>query len=489
MKRLAPLLVALFLSIPTGRASDAPDDRFVMAYSYIEQAESFLQSGQAGLALERFQAAEAALLELQGKYPSWNEKVVSYRINYVREKMAPLAKLQRPGVPPKVEGPAKPTAPTAPVVTATSARVAELEQVLRQVVGERDLLQAKLREALAAQPGPLDPRELARAEERVTALEKENSLLKASLEQAKAEPGSPADAASVVELKKRLGAVQREAADLEKDNQRLDREVAGLKKRVAELSGRRGKDAVSAEEELNALRARLAVFEAAKVPYTAEELAFFKPASPATAVAAKEPVKEVRTARPPRPLPPGVGPLLAEAQAAFVARRYAEAEQKFKDVLRIDSTNPGALAFLAAAQMELKRPEEAEANLRKALAEDPEHPFSLAMLGYLTLLQEKYDEALDTLSRAAQQDPKNPNIQNNLGITLSKLGQPGPAETAFRKALQLLPDFEDAHYNLAVIYANQEPPYLELARFHYRKAVAAGHAKDAALEQLMNVAP
>lgn len=41
-----------------------------------------------------------------------------------------------------------------------------------------------------------------------------------------------------------------------------------------------------------------------------------------------------------------------------------------------------------------------------------------------------------------------------------------------------------AHNNLAVFYASENPPNVPLARFHYQKALAAGHEKNPDLEKL-----
>ena len=83
--------------------------------------------------------------------------------------------------------------------------------------------------------------------------------------------------------------------------------------------------------------------------------------------------------------------------------------------------------------------------------------------------QSKFDEALDALSRAAKADPKNPEIQNFLGLTLSEKGMRTAAETAFRRAILLKPDYGGAQNNLAVFYLTQQPPSIELARWHYEK--------------------
>jgi len=74
-------------------------------------------------------------------------------------------------------------------------------------------------------------------------------------------------------------------------------------------------------------------------------------------------------------------------------------------------------------------------------------------------------------------------VQNYLGLALSEKGQRAPAEAALRKAVQLQPSYAAAHYNLAVVYATQQPPATELARWHYLKAIAAGHPHNADLER------
>ncbi|PYI87987.1 MAG: hypothetical protein DME26_04460, partial [Verrucomicrobia bacterium] len=74
----------------------------------------------------------------------------------------------------------------------------------------------------------------------------------------------------------------------------------------------------------------------------------------------------------------------------------------------------------------------------------------------------------------AKLNPESHETFNLLGMTLSEKGLRGPAETAFRKALQLQPKYPNAHYNLAVAYAAHQPPSMELARWHYDRAIALG---------------
>jgi len=233
-------------------------------------------------------------------------------------------------------------------------------------------------------------------------------------------------------------------------------------------------------QEIAGLRARLIVFEARTLPYSVEELALFKPSAPKLITAdsggGRKPVP---------PLPRGTTALAAEAQRHFAARQYDQAEAKYQDLLQQDEKNSTTLANLARVQIENDRFDEAEKNIRLALTSAPDDGDNLFVLGYLKLQQKKYDEALDPLSRAVQINPNRAELQNCLGVTLSHQGLRGPAETAFRKAIQIDPTDANAHNNLAVMYAEQTPPLMELARWHYQKALAAGQPKNPDLEQVL----
>ena len=140
---------------------------------------------------------------------------------------------------------------------------------------------------------------------------------------------------------------------------------------------------------------------------------------------------------------------------------------------------------LAATELEQGKMDDAEAALKQALAAQPNDAHALTLFGVLRFRQSRFDDAFEQLSRAAQLDPQNAEAQNYLGITLSQKGQRGAAEAALRKAIQLSPGYASAHHNLAVIYATQQPPFLELARWHYQKAIAAGHPKNTEVEKLL----
>jgi tetratricopeptide (TPR) repeat protein len=481
------------------------------------------------------------------------------------------------------------------------AQFSALHEQVQKLQVDNTTLQAKLQEALAAQPAAIDARELTQARAKIRSLMKENDLLKVSLSQGKTGTAmGPAVAESdalrlaqlaLAEANEKLAGQMARADKLARENQalqsrvqallaspetlqalreenallkkqiadfkpaapdaaeaaRLNSELAGLRKQIAvlqsasavgfleksalenrvrqlqiaavnsapvpapnpaenearlraltqerndllaklgeanrELYGRRKQDAAARinvlTDEVNALRARLAVDEAQVIPYTPEELALFKPSAPqlASRTTEKKSIKE---------LPGGAAELVAEAQHYFSARQYDKAEDDYQKILQHDENNGLVLANLATIEMEQGRLDDAEKHIKAAVAQSPDDSYNLATLGRLEFLREKYDDALDALSRAAKLDPRNPEIENYLGVTLGHKGLRAQAETALRKAIQLDPNYGPAHNNLAVIYISQVPPRVELARWHYQKALDAGQPRNPNLEQVLD---
>jgi len=624
------------------------DEQYVRIYNLIQQADSQNASGQLTDALTKYVEAQAALKRIQQAYPDWNQRLVSFRLEYVGDKISGLT--SRSSQPPSpATAPARPGATNAvgtkpivapvpaPTVTQSDQVVAELREQVRLLHSDKILLEAKLKEALGAQPTAVDPRELAKAEDRIQSLSKENELLKASLADEKSKPAAvsqkqlEADRAKAAEtaetlraenelLKKQLAetktikpsrrekaaqqklteaearyaALQSEAEILKLEKQALQIQVRSMTNTIARAVAVRQEDQkkiqtletdraemerrlaatrtatptvtaapttvyvptnrpedtarikqleaeaetlrnqlaarpvptpvsrpedvqriklleqerdqlrkdldvanqklVSRESraaarkieqlttEIEKLQARVQVFEARAVPYSAEELALFKASTTTPAPREPAPSKQVSS----RELPAGSVALAAEAKRQFANRDFAKAESSYQQILKLDATNAYTLANLAAIQMEQGKLDEAEKNLRTAVASSPSDAYSQSLFGILSFRREKYDDALDALSKAAKLDPNNAEVQNYLGMALSEKGLRGPAETALRKAIELEPSNGAAHNNLAVIYLTQNPPLVELARWHYQKALAAKHPRNPDLEKMLD---
>ncbi|MBM3880155.1 MAG: tetratricopeptide repeat protein [Verrucomicrobia bacterium] len=543
---LGLLVLAL---LPQGARAQGPDDQFISIYNLIQQADVLFDNGQAQGAREKYAEARKALERLATDYPRWNEKIVRYRMDYLTERLrATGAFVPAPTAPPTVLPPSRPVPALTPTPDARDAQINTLTEELRRLAAERDTLQAKLREALSVQPAGVDPAELARAEAQIRQLQQDRTRLEAELaRQTEAATKAP-DPATLETVQSSLTAARQElerqtqtvasltqekrdleqrlnaalalatppapatpptvapavtppavappapapAEDksrlrqLERERDDLDKQVRRLTQELAERPARKGAPAAAQlEERVAILQARLAAYEARKVPYTPEELALFNPAAsvPAPETTAAGPAQARKTGR---QLPTGAVALMTEGRRAFQARRFADAEAKFQEALKLDDRNVLILTDLVAAQLEQGRLAEADTNVQRALTVNPEDAEALSLLGLLRYRQERFDEALDALSRSAKLDPNSAVTQNYLGVTLGQKGLRESAETAFRKAVQLQPAYGEAHHNLAVIYATQKPPFLELARWHYQKALAGGHPKNPEFEKMLD---
>lgn len=380
---------------------------------------------------------------------------------------------------------------------AAAKQVARLEKDLAGVQSDRDALAATRkalqdeRDALAKQlaqiekNNPLEDelkavRSAKRAvEAKFSSLERGNEKLTKRNEELDAQLAAAKPASRQADAK-----LAEKVEKLETERDELARELKDATKQLNDRKARReGEKIGEMADQLAQVRARLEVLDARAVDWTAEERALLDK-KPAGVTDLSSGAGAARKAS--RELPSSAGVLIAEAQRAFDARRYSDAEKKYQEVAKIADNNVSVLANLAAAQIEQNRLNEAEGNLAKALAADSGDAFAQYQMGYLKYRQQKLDDALNHLSRAAELEPKNPDAHHYLGIVLSEKGQRGAAEAHLRKAIQLQPGNAAAHHNLAVIYATQKPPLRELARWHYQKAREAGHAESLELESLIN---
>jgi tetratricopeptide (TPR) repeat protein len=439
MNRLFILLIACGFFLPA--RAQGPDEQYVRIYQMIQEADRLGETGQNRAAAAKYIEAQETLTRFRGIYPGWNDRLINYRLSYITTKLAPLSALltgSPPGGIPNTNIPSTQVtniATTPPSAITTLPMSAELENQLKTLQAEvqrlqadNRLLSAKLKEALSVQPAAVDPRELAKAEERIRSLQKENELFKVQLAQKASTPPLPDLSAKVTEqneiiatlrtendiLKKQavewqqkldsLAAPSKSAGtsptvpasiqpaetetamqNLKTDNLALQKQVE-LWKQVSRVSPRQAQPLAnssptrppdSERDLLVALRARLDVLEARPVPYTAEELALFDKGSPALAPntespPAASPTANVLPAEGPlrkaeRGVPPGAGAMVRTAVRAFEAGRFAESEQKYLELLRQAPDNVTVLANLASAQMELGRVADFENDPQRAL--------------------------------------------------------------------------------------------------------------------------
>jgi chromosome segregation ATPase len=288
MTRLRRFLTHLFLGLCLGTAqlcADGADDAFIRIYNLIQQAEAHRETGQWSSAREAFTEARSGLEVLRRNYPTWNERVVAYRIRYVSERLEALKTAPeapgKPTSPPAVSGLAASNAPPAAALAPNGEVVAQFEQLnlqIQRLSSDKELLEAKLREALSAQPAPVDPREFQSAIERITALQTTNKVLLASLEQQQTERRNLVDKVvadearaaldeankNLLEQKVAAGRIEKQKQEIEaklKDLQAgplqtLQKENSTLKQQVTELKSdtERGKQVADLAAKLTQIQ-------------------------------------------------------------------------------------------------------------------------------------------------------------------------------------------------------------------------------------------
>jgi tetratricopeptide (TPR) repeat protein len=194
----------------------------------------------------------------------------------------------------------------------------------------------------------------------------------------------------------------------------------------------------------------------------------------------------------PPPPPPSTPPpapnerlLLNEARAALALKQLDRAGTKYSSVLDIDPTNIVALSSMGAIRYQQNRYDDAEDYLRKAVAEAPNDAETRSLLGVVFYRKGLTEDSFNELTRAVALDPHNAEAHNYLGIVLSQKGWAAAGEQEIRRAIEINPQYADAHFNLAITYAKQRTPNVELAKYHYRKALDLGAPADPQLEALL----
>lgn len=188
---------------------------------------------------------------------------------------------------------------------------------------------------------------------------------------------------------------------------------------------------------------------------------------------------------PKAPPPPDERQLLNEARAALALKDLNTAAAKYDAVLGMEPTNIVALSNLGAIRYQQSRLDDAEQYLRRAVTAAPNDSNTRSLLGVVFFRKGLVEEAYSELNRAVALDPRNAEAHNYLGIVTSQKGWGAAGEMEIRRAIEINPQYADAHFNLAVIYAKQRTPKVELARYHYKKALDLGAPPDAELEALL----
>jgi Flp pilus assembly protein TadD len=183
------------------------------------------------------------------------------------------------------------------------------------------------------------------------------------------------------------------------------------------------------------------------------------------------------------PLPPDTKVLSQKAAAAFGRGDWQAARAAYKEMLTLDAENALVWANLGAVEQQAGQPRAAIECFEKSVRFNPTLVTSWNALGLLHAQKGDSYLAISMFTRAVHEDPADPRAHNYLAITMRNLGWNTAAESELLRAIELNPQYGIAHFNLALLYIDQKPPSIELAKRHYQTALSLGVEKDEILER------
>jgi Flp pilus assembly protein TadD len=186
-------------------------------------------------------------------------------------------------------------------------------------------------------------------------------------------------------------------------------------------------------------------------------------------------------------LPDDMRDTAQQAADLFKMQRYDDAAAKYQEIIEKYPESLYAWSNLGVVRFQQGKLTEALQALQQAVKLSPTDAFSYSNLGIVYYQMNQYEQAISALERALALDPTNAKSHNYLGCACSQKGWSEVAEKEFLKAIELDDSFGDAHFNLALVYATEKPPALEMARRHYKRALELGISPDPRLEKLLQM--
>jgi tetratricopeptide (TPR) repeat protein len=147
--------------------------------------------------------------------------------------------------------------------------------------------------------------------------------------------------------------------------------------------------------------------------------------------------------------PNHIGALCGLAAMSISAGFHRDGERLLKHALKQSAHMPLIRRGLGQAYLEAGELDQAEAAVRHSLLIDADSSPSWVLLGSVLAHSMRQEEALEAYAKALDIDPTQFRVQLSRGHVLKTLGRRAAAETAYRRCLELQPDFGEAYYSFA----------------------------------------
>jgi type IV pilus assembly protein PilF len=134
--------------------------------------------------------------------------------------------------------------------------------------------------------------------------------------------------------------------------------------------------------------------------------------------------------------------------------KYNEAYAEFQKAIMLDPKNKESLNQLGYLSAQFKKYDDAISYYRRAIASDPDYTDAMNNLGVLYLELENWDEAIKCFNSALKnplyRSPEKP--LSSMGYAYFRKGEYSKAETYLKEALARNPIFSIAYYTLGLVY-------------------------------------
>jgi tetratricopeptide (TPR) repeat protein len=151
------------------------------------------------------------------------------------------------------------------------------------------------------------------------------------------------------------------------------------------------------------------------------------------------------------------------AIAASIGKENEMAKNYYKEVMALNYDKPDIYSSLSELYKISGDTAMALKTILEGRAKYPDDFNLLIAETNIYLAKSETSKALNNLEIALQKDTTNPTIYFAVGTNYDQLGQFEKAESSYKNAIKLKPDYFEANYNLGALYVNRAADVLEKA--------------------------
>jgi tetratricopeptide (TPR) repeat protein len=371
-----------------------------------------------------------------------------------------------------------------------------MQDEITRLNNQNTLLQAKLKEALTVQPAGSDPRDLAKAEDKIRSLQKEKDLLQVRLEQEQAKVAKAGDPALleqekqlVSDIKHRLVQQLELSAALQQQNSTLQQELADLKSTAPMPRNKAAEQLRIARTTINALQATNIALRTEQIVMAERlselsknalaqssvealqrerddlrkqlELAKKSSGSSSGGMTADELERQLKIARARlEAFEAKAIPYTPEEQALFKKADKKIDVTAVKAIRKPSEVPPGSGQLVAEAQRALEsgRFDEAEKKYQDVLRQDEKNTYTLVRLAAVQTEQNHLEEAEKNVDKALALDPEDPLSLYLKGYICFQHNKYDEALDALSLSAKLLPEEARTQYLLGKVLLQKGAP-------------------------------